>query len=539
MVREVEGHRLVRRLEPVGVVREEHQRRQPGRADGVALGHGLGRIAHGVERVGDVADLLGQVRHLRDAAGVVGDRAIGVDRHDDAGHGEHGGRRDGDPVQLREGVGAPDRRRHQQHRDGGGLHGHAESGDDVGRVAGGGGRRDVLHRGVLLGGVVLGDPDHRAGQHETDQRRPVERAEAEALGREHIAHHEVRDGEEERSGERAGHDEAPVQGAHDLPVLRLLHEQRADHRGDDGCATEGERVDDGRDVVTGHAEDQRAEQHRGDDGDGVGLEEVGRHSCAVAHVVAHVVRDHRGVAGVVLGDAGLDLAHQVGTHVRALGEDATAEPREDRDEGAAEAETHQGVQGLLHLQAHAVDQHGVVARDPEQTESDHQQPGDGAAPEGELERGVQPRVGGLRRAHVGAHRDVHPDVARGGGEHGADGEADRRGRVQEVPEHGEEDHADDGDGAVLPVQVGHGAFLHGRRDLLHPGVAGRLGEDPAHRPDPECECHQGTEQSKDQHRLPSLRVVDQADRRPHAAAPTVPRPRSGPPRGLPLLTSSA
>ena len=85
-------------------------------------------------------------------------------------------------------------------------------------------------------------------------------------------------------------------------------------------------------------EEDRRQQHGGDDGHRVGLEQVGGHAGAVADVVAHVVGDHGGVAGVVLGDAGLDLAHQVGAHVGALGEDAAAEPGEDGDQRAAEAQ---------------------------------------------------------------------------------------------------------------------------------------------------------------------------------------------------------
>ena len=58
--------------------------------------------------------------------------------------------------------------------------------------------------------------------------------------------------------------------------------------------------------------------HGGDQRDGVGLEQVGGHAGAVADVVADVVGDHRRVARVVLGDAGLDLADQVGADVGAL-----------------------------------------------------------------------------------------------------------------------------------------------------------------------------------------------------------------------------
>ena len=64
---------------------EQHDRGEHGRADRVALGHGLGGVADRVERVGHVADLFGQVGHLGDAARVVGDRAERVERDDQAG----------------------------------------------------------------------------------------------------------------------------------------------------------------------------------------------------------------------------------------------------------------------------------------------------------------------------------------------------------------------------------------------------------------------------------------------------------------------
>jgi hypothetical protein len=53
----------------------------------------------------------------------------------------------------------------------------------------------------------------------------------------------------------------------------------------------------------------------------------------------------------------------------------------------------------------------VVAGDAEQAQADHQQAGDGAAAEGDLQRRIEAVVGGLGGAHVGAHRDVHADVA--------------------------------------------------------------------------------------------------------------------------------
>jgi len=100
-----------------------------------------------------------------------------------------------------------------------------------------------------------------------------------------------------------------------------------------------ERIQEHRRVAR---EDDVGQQHRGRRRHAVGLEQVGRHAGAVADVVADVVRDHRRVARVVLGDAGLDLAHQVGTDVGALGEYAAAKTRKDGDERAAEAEADQG-----------------------------------------------------------------------------------------------------------------------------------------------------------------------------------------------------
>jgi hypothetical protein len=86
-----------------------------------------------------------------------------------------------------------------------------------------------------------------------------------------------------------------------------------------------------------------------DDRAGVGLEQVRAHSGDVADVVADVVRDRRGVAGVVLGDAGLDLADEVGADVRGLGVDAAADTGEQRDRGRAQRVGGDNLEGLVHL----------------------------------------------------------------------------------------------------------------------------------------------------------------------------------------------
>ncbi len=100
----------------MGVVGEQHQRRKSGGTNGIALGDGLGGITDRVERIGDVTHLLGQARHLGDATGVVSDGAVGVQRHNHARHGQHGGRGDGDAIQSREREGGPDGDAHREHR---------------------------------------------------------------------------------------------------------------------------------------------------------------------------------------------------------------------------------------------------------------------------------------------------------------------------------------------------------------------------------------------------------------------------------------
>ncbi len=228
--------------------------------------------------------------------------------------------------------------------------------------------------------------------------------------------------------------------------------------------------------ATSAVEEDRGKHHGGHDGHRVGLEEVGGHAGAVADIVAHVVGDGRGVAGVVLRNAGLDLADQIAAHVGALGEDAAAETGEDGDERGAEAERHQRVDDLaiLRIKAQLRGEDPVIDGDAKQRQAGHQQTGDRAGAESDGEAGAERLRGGLRRAHIGAHRDQHADEPCHARQHRTDGEADRGGDRQEPPGEQEDHHADDGDGRILPRQVGGGAFADGGGDLLHARVA-RIG----------------------------------------------------------------
>ena len=142
--------------------------------------------------------------------------------------------------------------------------------------------------------------------------------------------------------QQAGDDEALVERAHDRAVGAELHEERADDRGDDAGAADGQRIDHAC-CQTRRRRRRSRQHHGGDDRHRIGLEQVGRHAGAVADIVADVIGDRCRVARIVLGNAGFDLADQVAADIGALGEDAAAETGEDRDQRGAEAERHQRI----------------------------------------------------------------------------------------------------------------------------------------------------------------------------------------------------
>jgi hypothetical protein len=139
---------------------------------------------------------------------------------------------------------------------------------------------------------------------------------------------------DQHRGHHGGQEEAAVDGVHAVAVaVARAGAVDADQRGEHADGRDDEREDQAL-----LAEGDLAQDERGDQRDGVRLEQVGRHAGAVTHVVTDVVGDRRGVARVVLGDALLDLADQVGADVGRLGEDAAADAHEHREQRAAEGE---------------------------------------------------------------------------------------------------------------------------------------------------------------------------------------------------------
>ena len=118
---------------------EENQRRQSGRSDGVAFGHGFHRVADCVELVGHAANFLRQIAHDRDAAGVVRDRPEGIERNDNARHRQHAHDRDRDAVKSGEMIAEQNGEADKTDRQRGGVLSDRETGDDIRRVTGFGG----------------------------------------------------------------------------------------------------------------------------------------------------------------------------------------------------------------------------------------------------------------------------------------------------------------------------------------------------------------------------------------------------------------
>ena len=197
--------------------------------------------------------------------------------------------------------------------------------------------------------------------------------------------------------------EGPVDRGHAGLVRRPQPgDEHPDDRDQHADAADDQREDEAVDAPGGPAQDQRGDQrHR------VRLEQVGRHTGAVADVVAHVVGDRRGVARVVLGDALLDLADQVGADVGRLGEDAAADPHEHREQRGAEAEALQHDRGVA-----LVDQHHHGGAEQAQTDGEEADHATGA--ERDLHRllpAAAALAGGRGHPQVGAGGQPHAGAA--------------------------------------------------------------------------------------------------------------------------------
>mmetsp|Transcript_99942 Transcript_99942/g.305488 ORF Transcript_99942/g.305488 Transcript_99942/m.305488 type:complete len:307 (-) Transcript_99942:140-1060(-) len=294
-------------------------------------------------------------------------------------------------------------------------------------------------------------------------------------------HHDGSGDEEERASAIKSFLHGPHQAAEvHVPTATLLL-RRHEEETADGTQGAGRGQPEGQGDLGRVA---RAEGRRGKDRAYVGLEEVGAHPRHVAHVVADIVSNHRGVMRVVLVDSRLHLAHEVRRDVRGLGVDAAGHAGEQGRRRGAEAEAAEQLQRL-----HVVRGPGPDGREgggqPAQAEGDDHEAHDGARGEGDLQAVVEgPQRAGHRGpdVRVGGHEHARPTregAQRGAGDEGRrDVRAVRRAARHRVPhkqnaQHHRNYHDDAGHLPVLLAQERHRPRLDllGEQVELHVGDA--------------------------------------------------------------------
>ena len=205
----------------------------------------------------------------------------------------------------------------------------------------------------------------------------------------------------------------------------------------------------------------------------------------IAHVVAHVVRDRRGIPGIVLRDLLLDLADEVRADVSRLRVDAAAHAREQRHERSAHA-VHDHDVADLHRVANAehVVQEEIPQRNVKDAERDDREAHDRARRERNAQSAIQSLACRLRGARIRVRRDLHADKASQKRPDAAGQKCKRRKvRQQTALRCKRKDHQNDEDdaeyrqnGLVLPPQVRVRALADRARNLLHQVSAFREGQ---------------------------------------------------------------
>ncbi len=313
---------------------------------------------------------------------------------------------------------------------------------------------------------------------------------------------------DDRVASDAGEDDAgpvaKVEGAlNGVGIRRSVvfhpHEVHADHGKNDAEAGDQDGQEDRADAAklvgdaAGVADHGVAEHHSRQHSGHVGTEQVGAHAGHVAHVVAHVVGDGSGVAGVIFRNTGFHLAHQVGAHIGGFGVNTAAHTGKQRDGLRTERETGQHFQharhgsGAIHPVGAAheiVEENGKQRAQAKYSQTGHAEAHDRTAVERHLQGFGQTGACGLCGAHVGFGGDAHTGIAGQHRKRGADNESHHDEGVAGGDHHTlptqqqAGDHHIDGQYAVFSLQKGHGAVGNVGGNGTHLVVARILLFDP-------------------------------------------------------------
>jgi len=212
-------------------------------------------------------------------------------------------------------VPQPDGEDDSEDWQGGAPHADGQSGDDIGGRSGFGGFGDGADgwaAGVVFGQQSDGDAGETARQDPPKNPRVQLQSACQPV---RAGHHQSRRNEggipkccpwvyvledayashPDQGGHQADHDdeEGVLHGRHSRLGLSYARRQSAEN----GCRR------------------RRGDGDSGNDGTDVGLENVGAHAGHITDIVAYIVGDGGGIAGIVLRNALLDLAHQIGPDI--------------------------------------------------------------------------------------------------------------------------------------------------------------------------------------------------------------------------------
>ena len=423
---------------------EQRQRHQRRRADREALADGRRRVARRVQSVGLLAHRGGESGHLGDAARVIGDGAVGVDGQRGRQRRQHAQRRQRHAVHVREEEREEDGHRQREDGDHHRLVAQRQTADDVRGRAGHAGLGHLAHGLVVVGGhEVRGLADDQTRPQTRDHaqvrlpalrvlhapaavHRLLHHARAETVGEEELRHQRHRHRREDRR-------DVQLDGQVALHVALLRHLQPR-HRGGEERGQEGRQ-----DAARGHQQREhheapvlvqlvggRRHHQRGARRFREGSEQIGAHTGHIAHVVAHVIGDHGGVARIVLRNAHFHLAHQIGTHIGRLRVDTAAHTAEQSDRGTAQTVAGDALeQNLRHVRVRRVPRQ-EEAPDPDR--SVQEQKTDGGQAETHHASSAEGGVEAVRPGHlahggsasVRVHSNHHTNVS-----------AENRGRTTE------------------------------------------------------------------------------------------------------------
>ncbi len=253
-----------------------------------------------------------------------------------------------------------------------------------------------------------------------------------------------------------------------LHAFAGANEERADDGGEDAAGGDGK----GKGHGFKRAEGGNTEGGSGDDGADVGFIEIGAHTGNVANVIANVIGDDGGVAGVIFGDTGFNFTNEVGADVSGFGVSAATDTGEEGGgRGAHTKGDHGGGEGRG-VKVEANFKNEVPEGDIEEAETNNGETHNGAGGEGDVKAFVKGVAAGVSGAGVGAGGDTHADEAGEGAAAAAGGKAEGNEPAEEAEgghngkdnDHNAEVDSQD---SVLAAEVSEGAGVDGIRKLLH------------------------------------------------------------------------